>query len=234
MSCKPQQRHSRSQHRQSRPSPLRFWWRTKGYWASGLLSLVAAGALWWGYKQVQVWLLQPEAVFVLGGEEERERHAAVLAQKYPDLPIWISSGSPKWYAEKIFTNAGISRDRLHLDYRARDTVTNFTTIVEDLQASGIDSVYLVTSEHHMRRARIVGEIVFGSRGIAIKPSVVASDYPPEPWRKSARDGTRALLWLTTGCSGEDREELRQWLDRWRAFPFDRGWAVETGRDRFSP
>ncbi|MGK7872378.1 MAG: YdcF family protein [Xenococcaceae cyanobacterium] len=163
---------------------------------------VVAVSLWFGYKQIESYLAEPEAVFVLGGHEEREHFAAKLAQQYPDLPIWVSSGSPKGYAQRIFAKTGIESDRLHLDYQAIDTVTNFTTLVDELQAQGIGSVYLITSENHMRRARVIGEIVFGSRGIIIKPISVPSEYPPEPIEKCLRDGARALLWLATGDTGE--------------------------------
>src|SRR5919199_1705204 len=108
---------------------------------------------------------QPDAIFVLGGAAERERFAAKFAQKHPGLPIWVSSGSPEAYARKIFARAGIKKSRVHLDYKALDTVTNFTSLVDVFQAQGIGSVYLITSSDHMRRARVIGEIVFGSRGI---------------------------------------------------------------------
>lgn len=157
--------------------------------------------LWFGYKQVQSYFVQPEALFVLGGHEERECFAAKLAQKYPDLPIWVSSGSPEDYAQRIFAKAGIKGDRLHLDYQASDTVTNFTSLVTELKAQGIDSVYLITSDNHMPRARLIGEIVFGSQGIIIKPMAVPSNSPPESIKKSLRDGARAILWLTTGHTG---------------------------------
>ena len=143
-----------------------------------------------------------EAIFVLGGHADRERFAAKLAKEYPDLPIWVSSGSPRRYVQKIFKKAGISPERLHLDYNARDTVTNFTSLADQLKAQGIDSVYLVTSDNHMRRARLVGEIIFGSRGIVIKPVTVPSQSPPEPLEKSLRDGFRAILWIITGSTGE--------------------------------
>ena len=158
-------------------------------------------SFWFGYKQIQSYFVKPEALFVLGGHEEREHFAAQLAKQHPHIPIWVSSGSPKDYAEKIFTKAGISGDRLHLDYQASDTVTNFTSLVDRLKAEGIDSVYLITSENHMPRARIIGEIIFGSRGIILKPMSVPSDSPPESIRKSLRDGARAILWLTTGHTG---------------------------------
>ena len=143
----------------------------------------------------------PDAFLVLGGHEERERFAAQLAQQYPQLPIWISSGSPQAYAQKIFAQAGIKSDRLNFDYRASDTVTNFTTIVDELQAQGIDSVYLITSENHMQRAKIIGDIVLRSRGIDFQPISVPSNNPPEPIEKCWRDGARSLLWLFTGHTG---------------------------------
>ncbi len=162
---------------------------------------IAALACWFAYKQIQSYLIPAQALIVLGGHEERERFAAQFAHKYRDLPIWVSSGSPKDYAQKIFAKEGIESDRLHLDYRARDTVTNFTTLVDELKARGINSVYVITSENHMLRARIIGEIVFGSRGIIFKPISVPSHNPPEPLEKCLRDGIRSILWLTTGHTG---------------------------------
>jgi uncharacterized SAM-binding protein YcdF (DUF218 family) len=157
--------------------------------------------IWLGYRQVQKILTPPQAVLVLGGHEERERYAAKLARQYPELPIWVSSGSPQDYARRIFLKEGIEGDRLHLDYRARDTVTNFTTLVDELKARKIKSIYLVTSENHMTRARIIGEIVFGSRGIVFRPISVPSENPPEPIEKCLRDGARSIIWLITGRTG---------------------------------
>ena len=166
-----------------------------------LLSVVAT-SLCVGFKPINNSVrTTPEALLVLGGHEEREHFAAKLAQQYPQLPIWISSGSPQDYAQRIFTKAGISSDRLHLDYRASDTVTNFTTLVDKLKAQGIDSVYLITSENHMTRAKVIGEIVFGSRGIDFHPIAVPSENPPEPVEKCFRDGVRSIFWLLTGHTG---------------------------------
>ena len=166
-----------------------------------VLCLATLG-LWFGYKQLQSYFVEPEAIFVLGGHEDRERFAAKLAQKHPNLPIWVSSGSPQHYVTKIFTNAGINGDRLNLDYRAKDTVTNFTSLVKELKEQGIDSVYLITSDNHMNRARIIGEIVFGTQGIILKPISVPSKDSPEPIEKIIRDGGRSFLWLLTGKTGE--------------------------------
>jgi uncharacterized SAM-binding protein YcdF (DUF218 family) len=163
-----------------------------------LLLSVVATSLCVGFRSANNVSPSPEALLVLGGHEERERYAAKLAQQHPDLPIWISSGSPQGYAQKIFANAGINSDRLHFDYRAKDTVTNFTTLVDELKAQGIDHVYLITSENHMQRAKIIGDIVLRSRGIKFQPISVPSTNPPEPLEKSVRDGARAFFWLITG------------------------------------
>jgi uncharacterized SAM-binding protein YcdF (DUF218 family) len=45
---------------------------------------------------------QPDAIFVLGGATERERFAAQFVQQHPSLPIWVSSGSPREYAQWVF------------------------------------------------------------------------------------------------------------------------------------
>jgi uncharacterized SAM-binding protein YcdF (DUF218 family) len=149
---------------------------------------------------------------VLGGSTpllEREKFTAQLAHQYSNIPIWISGGSPPQHTKKIFANAGIDLQRLNLDYEAVDTVTNFTTLVDELQARGIKSVYLITSDFHMRRACIVGEIVLGSRGIKFKPVSVPSANSPEPIQKSIRDGARAVVWLATGYTGADHAKNKR-------------------------
>ena len=161
----------------------------------------AAGALVIGYRQVKSNFVRPQIALVLGGEPEREKFAIAFAQAHPEVEIWVSSGSPPEYTRAIFAEAGIKSDRLKIDRRAIDTVTNFTTLVTDLQAEGADSIYLITSDDHMGRAMIIGEIVLGSRGIIIKPVSLRSGRSPEPWLKSIRDGARAILWVFTGKTG---------------------------------
>lgn len=152
-------------------------------------------------KEVRALLQEPEAVLVLGGSTAREQFAAEFAQKHPDLPVWISSGSNPEYAEWVFREAGIERDRLRLDYRAVDTLTNFTTLVDEFESQGIRSIYLITSDYHMRRAWVIGKIVLGSRGIEFKPVEVPSTQPAETADKVLRDAARAVLWVTTGHTG---------------------------------
>lgn len=168
--------------------------------------------MWWGYKEVQNQFVQPQAVVVLGGSTrrlEREKFTAEFVRKHPNIPIWITGGSPAKYTQRVFVKAGVDPKRLHLDYEAVDTVTNFTTLVDELQARGIKSVYLITSDFHMRRACVIGEIILGSRGIYLKPVPVPSENPPESIEKSIRDGARAILWLATGYTGVDAAKTKQ-------------------------
>ena len=154
-----------------------------------------------GYREVENTWIQPQAILVLGGEEEREIFGAKFAHTHPQLPVWISSGAPPKYAKKVFKKAGVSAENLHLDYQAIDTVTNFTTLVDRFKSQGITSVYLVTSDDHIQRARVIGEIVFGSRGIKVKPVTFESGRDAEPIQKTVRDGFRSLFWWATGYDG---------------------------------
>ncbi len=178
--------------------------------SSRLMLLTLPLTLLWGYKKVQSVFVQPQAILVLGGSTqrlEREKFAADFANKYPNLPIWISGGSPESATKKVFTKAGIDSRRLYLDYRASNTVENFTTLVDDLEKRGIKRLYLVTSDYHMRRAAVIGEIVLGSRGIDFKAVSVPSQSSSEPIEKSIRDGVRSIVWVATGLGvGENTNE----------------------------
>ncbi len=193
-----------NQHSRKRTARIRPKRRSRLALVLPLLCL----SFWLGYRKTQAFFLRPDAMLVLGGAPDREVFAADFARQHPNLEIWVSSGSNPEYAEWVFDQAGIDPDRIHLDYRAVDTVTNFTTLVDELQARKINSVYLITSEDHMRRAQVIGEIILGSRNISFKPIAVPSTREPEPIEKAVRDGARAVLWLTTGRTGTT---LSRWL-----------------------
>lgn len=170
------------------------------------LMLLAAG-LWLGQWHIRGRLSSPTAALVLGGDAEREEFAAQFAIEHPDIDVWISSGANPEYSTWVFQESQVPLERLHLDYRAVDTVTNFTTVVDDFEQLGIKSVYLITSDYHMRRANIIAAIVLGSRGIHYKPLPVASERPPESLIRSLRDGGRSILWVFTGKTGSELAQL---------------------------
>lgn len=168
--------------------------------------LLAAGA-WLGQWHVRGRFSSPTVALVLGGDATREEFAAEFATEHSDLDVWISSGANPEYSTWVFENAQVSLERLHLDYRAVDTVTNFTTLVDDFDRLGIESVYLITSDYHMRRASTIAAIVLGSRGIHYKPLPVVSKQPSEPLLRSVRDGGRSILWVFTGKTGSELAQL---------------------------
>ena len=141
---------------------------------------------------------EPQAILVLGGSPTREKFAAQFALQHPQLPIFVSSGSPEEYAQYVFDSAGIARSRIYLDYQAVDTVTNFTIMVKEFQRRKITNVYVLTSDFHMPRALVIGKIVLGSRGIEMHPISIPSEIKSENPTKSLRDGFRSVFWLVTG------------------------------------
>jgi len=142
---------------------------------------------------------QPQAILVLGGGTGRERFALEFAQKHPNLPIWVSGGSPS--ERQVLIQADIDSQRVHLDNRATDTVTNFTTTVNALLENNIHHVYLITSDFHMRRSRSIATVVFGSRGIIVTPVSVSSGQPREETSRVLRDVARSFLWVFSGRTG---------------------------------
>ncbi len=169
----------------------------------GLVLVVAVGV-----RRLQHPPGPPQQILVLGGDLRREQVGAGLAA-YSHLPVLVSGGSNPEYAHWLFEHHGVRPERLRLDYRARDTLENFTTVVDGLRQRGIRHVLLVTSTDHMDRALLVGRIVAGSRGIRLTPMAV----PCEPWclpegrRKVWGDGLRAAVWVLTGR--DLRAELRR-------------------------
>jgi uncharacterized SAM-binding protein YcdF (DUF218 family) len=143
----------------------------------------------------------PQVIFTLGGGSGREEFTARFAQEHPDLDIWVSSGVPTQQAQAIFQQAAIPQNRVHIDRRAIDTVTNFTSLVNDFRDRHIHHVYLVTSDFHMRRAQAIAFFVFGSRGIITTPVLIPSRQPSETLGHVLRDIGRSILWVTTGHTG---------------------------------
>lgn len=175
----------------------------------GLALLWLSRGWWWPAPP------PPQLILVLGGDVAREQRAAELAQSR-GLPVVVSGGSNPEYAHWLFEQRqGLPRGQVQLDYRARDTLSNFTSLVDDLRRARIRHALLVTSSDHMDRALLVGRIVAGSRGIALTPVPVACGgrCQPEGRRKVWGDGLRAGLWVLSGrdLKGWVAEHLPGWL-----------------------
>lgn len=189
---------SRVQRSRSRRRPLRM--PLVGLGLAGL-SLVWLSRGWW-------WPMPPppQMILVLGGDPAREKVAAQLARA-DGLPVVVSGGTNPEYATWLFREReGLPAGQVKLDYRARDTLTNFTSLVDDLRQARIRHALLVTSTDHMERALLVGRIVAGSRGIHLTPVSVPCGKAcvSETHKKIWGDGLRATVWVITG------RDLRMW------------------------
>ncbi|KYC36873.1 hypothetical protein WA1_45265 [Scytonema hofmannii PCC 7110] len=149
----------------------------------------------------------PQGIFTLGGGSDREEFTAQFAQHFPNLDIWVSTGTSPDIARSIFQTIGIPNHRLHLDYRAVDTVTNFTSLVSEFKQRRIQHLYLITSDFHMPRAKAIATLVFGSQGISFTPISVPSNRPHESLLHILRDCSRSLLWIFTGRTGASLNSL---------------------------
>ena len=204
-----------------RPRPPRRRRRGPGRFTGVLLGLAGLALLWlsrgWWWPAAP----PPQMILVLGGDAEREQVAARIAHR-DGLPVVVSSGSNPEYAQWLFQEReGLPAGQVQLDYRAHDTLTNFTSLVDDLRRARIRHALLVTSSDHMDRALLVGRIVAGSRGIQLTPVAVPCGQRcrPEGRRKVWGDGARALVWLLSG------RDLRSWAAE-RVAPL-----LEAGRRR---
>ena len=139
----------------------------------------------------------PTCCLVLGGDRRRE---LLAAQRCDAKVLLLSSGcASEAELREALSPARAALTSVIVDRAATDTVTNFTTIVDKLRASGVRSVAVATAVPHMQRAGTIGTIVLGAQGIHTVPwPVDAGERLHESWLRTMRDGLRALLWVLCG------------------------------------
>ena len=147
----------------------------------------------------------PQAIVVLGGgrglaldQQRRVVEAYPLSstlermltgarlQKQTGLPLLVSGGSPDG---RGWPEGGVMRDFMVRDFgvpvrwvedASRNTVENAAFSAALLQAAGVRTVYLVTHDFHMRRARLL----FEAQGIRVVPfhaqQPLFAQAPPGP------------------------------------------------------
>jgi len=184
------------------------WFRPGVIAIGGLLFwLIAAGPLR-PYRHALINRNPPQLILVLGGDVDRE-HIGVRLARDLSLPLIVSGGSNQEYAQWLLREAGIPLSQVQLDYRAKDTLGNFTSLVDELHLQGIQHVLLVTSEDHLPRSMAVGHVVAGSRGIRLTgiPVSCAENCQEEGWEKRIGDWLRAWAWVATG------RDFKYWAQR---------------------
>ncbi len=140
-----------------------------------------------------------QLILVLGGDIKREYAGIDLARKL-SIPLILSGGSNPEHAKWLISKSNIPTKLVKLDYRAHDTLSNFTSLIDEIKFQGIRHTLLVTSEDHLPRAMNVGRIIAGSRGIKITSlSVPCKPYcQVESFQKHISDVVRAIAWVSTG------------------------------------
>lgn len=103
-----------------------------------------------------------------------------LARMYPKAPIILTGGNQKEGVTEAYVmnlwcrKKGISRKRLFLEDRARDTVENALFTARILQKLGITHVTLVTSSSHVRRGLADLEEACAQRGLHLEYATLAA------------------------------------------------------------
>jgi uncharacterized SAM-binding protein YcdF (DUF218 family) len=170
----------------------------------------------------------PDGIVVLGGAIDPDRSAArgvpafgnavdrivaavALADRYPKARIVYSGGNANLvsddmakeadYAVTVFESLGMSRDRLLMERRSRNTVENAEFSKALAEPKRGERWLLVTSAYHMPRS--VG--LFRKAGFAVEP------YPVD-WRTGGRRDD-LLRFSVTAIDGLNRVELamREWI-----------------------
>jgi uncharacterized SAM-binding protein YcdF (DUF218 family) len=177
----------------------------------------------------------PEVAVVLGGgmstngepsasTTARARAAAHLAQKRADLAI-ITSGShgegsaPAKSEAAVMADlieaAGVSRERLFLEERSRDTIGNAVEVAARYLAK-IEPrpIYLVTSPFHLERALVVFRNVLG---FAWQVQAVAAEDTDDD-RKRANSETTFLQETFTFFEGIKPGDMAAIDKKYRARP----------------
>jgi uncharacterized SAM-binding protein YcdF (DUF218 family) len=168
----------------------------------------------------------PDGIVVLGGSIDADLsvahdvaaitaaagriiEAAALARRYPNARIVFSGGSSNLvsidareadYAASVFESLGISRERLTMERRSRNTQENAEFSKAAAAPKSGERWLLVTSAYHMPRS--VG--LFRKTGFAVEP------YPVD-WR--TEKGTDILTFSPLAVEGLARTDIgiREWI-----------------------
>ncbi len=166
-----------------------------------------------------------DGLLVLGGSIRREIHVAKLAKEYPEIPILISTGSDDPCILLIFQREKASIGYVWLERCARSTFGNYFFSTPILRSWGVHKVKVLTSSSHLPRAKLLGQIMLGAKGIWAEIEIVKEKGVPgnrESKLKTSLDLTRGLLWgfvsqaIQPSCSEIthlSEVELEEWIEK---------------------
>mmetsp|Transcript_2176 Transcript_2176/g.2500 ORF Transcript_2176/g.2500 Transcript_2176/m.2500 type:complete len:186 (-) Transcript_2176:770-1327(-) len=136
--------------------------------------------------------------FILGGSKRREVAALkTCLKKFPGVPIWISGPELTEDCLQVCEEEGVNPELLRIDYRAVDTLSNFTTMAPEMYKGGFKKVAIITSRYHMKRARTIASIIMPEFKVRYVPIAIMykADSEKENLVKVWRDQIRSYLWV---------------------------------------
>ena len=141
-----------------------------------------------------------DVILELGGNAARLYKVLELAEENTSAEIIVSSESSPDRVVAMLRGAGINDDRFLLDFKAWDTVTNFTETVKLIKSFKPKNLYVVTDKFHMKRSMAIARAVYFLSGINLIPCPYMGSEPHDPENpKYVRDDRfRAWLWRLTG------------------------------------
>jgi len=138
-------------------------------------------------------------VLVLGGSADREsRCMRVVASE--TCPIWLSGPALTEDCLEVCESQGVDLEYLRVDYRALDTLSNFTSMVPDMKSRGFKQMILVTSQEHETRAKCIASMILPYYNIELSGviAIPGSKEDEEGTLIVLRDIIRTALWLLVG------------------------------------
>lgn len=148
-------------------------------------------------------LAKADAIVVIsGGETERRVELGVSIYKEGYAPALIVSGAA---AEGVVSNAksmasyaisaGVPRSDIYLDENAKNTFENALEVKKILEKNNFNSIILVSSPYHLRRAGIIFKQVSGAKRV-LRRAALDSKWSKSSWFYSSYGRERTVQELS--------------------------------------
>lgn len=166
-----------------------------------LVVIVIGLVVWIGfYLSPQSRLVSADAIVVISGGETDERVAeGVQLFNHNLAPVMIMSGAARDAGpsnaeamKQIAIRQGVSEDKIIIEENAQDTIGNAKYVKDLIEQNKIQSIILVTSPYHQRRAYITFHQYLGDQFTIINHSSADSAWRKNGWWRDA--WARQLTW----------------------------------------
>lgn len=166
-----------------------------------IVALIVGGIIAIGfYLSPQDELQKADAIVAISGGETDQRTKEAVELYYQELaPVLLFSGAAR---DQGVSNAdimkqsavasGVPEDKIIIEDQAQNTFDNAKFVRDLLHQNNIDSIILVTSPYHQRRAYSTFRRILGDNFSIINHSSTDSAWRKNGWWRD--DWARALTW----------------------------------------